>query len=289
MSLLWLNILIFLHQNPRIITMAHTYFILSLPELLTHTFLHPIRIYLRVQGVTHPVSLASLLGTLLHFPLNYVIVTRLGQGIVGVAATSNFSILLFLLLHVSPRCAAPTRNCLSSWKPLLRLVVHSCVSVCLKWRWYEIMIILCGLLVHPTVTVASMGILIQTILLIYVFPSSLGFTVSTHVENKLGANHPSCAQLSAVVNVFLVAIMGFSAMFFAIMMRRWGRIFTDEENIIRITSMALPILGICELINYPQTVGCKRTTRPNSTSGQATVDYSRQAVPVPPPRVLELA
>lgn len=132
------------------------------------------------------------------------------------------------------------------------------------------MIILCGILVDPTATVASMGILIQTTSLIYVFPSSLGFAVSTRVGNELGANRPSRAKLSAVVSVFLAAIMGFSAMFFAVgMRRRWGRMFTADEDIIRITSMALPILGICELGNCPQTVGCgivRGMARPNTAA-----------------------
>nr|KYP67485.1 Multidrug and toxin extrusion protein 1 [Cajanus cajan] len=278
-SLLWLNIsniLLRLHQDPRITRMAHTYLIFSLPDLLTHSFLHPIRIYLRAQGVTHPVTLASLLGTLLHFPFNYIIVTRLGHGIAGVAAASaasNISIIIFLLLHVSlsgSRCAAPSLDCLAGWKPLLRLAAPSCVSVCLEWWWYEIMIVLCGLLLDPTATVASMGILIQTTSLIYVFPSSLGFAVSTRVGNELGANRPSRARLSALVSLFIAAIMGFSAMFFAVgMRRRWGRIFTADQDIIRITSMALPILGICELGNCPQTVGCgvvRGTARPNTAA-----------------------
>ncbi|KAG5030132.1 hypothetical protein JHK87_013646 [Glycine soja] len=278
-SLLWLNmssILLLLHQDPNITLMAHTYLIFSLPDLLTHSFLHPIRIYLRAQGVTHPVTLASLAGTLLHLPFNYLLVTRLRLGLAGVAAASaasNLSILLFLgaaVCFTGLHCAAPSRDCFSGWKPLLRLAAPSCVSVCLEWWWYEIMIILCGILVDPTATVASMGILIQTTSLIYVFPSSLGFAVSTRVGNELGANRPSRAKLSAVVSVFLAAIMGFSAMFFAVgMRRRWGRMFTADEDIIRITSMALPILGICELGNCPQTVGCgivRGMARPNTAA-----------------------
>ncbi|KAH1049436.1 hypothetical protein GLYMA_08G033200v4 [Glycine max] len=279
-SLLWLNmsnILVdLLHQDPNITLMAHTYLLFSLPDLLTHSFLHPIRIYLRAQGVTHPVTLASLAGTLLHLPFNYLLVTRLRLGLAGVAAASaasNLSILLFLgaaVFFSGLHCSAPSRECLSGWKPLLRLAAPSCVSVCLEWWWYEIMIILCGLLVDPTATVASMGILIQITSLIYVFPSSLGFAVSTRVGNALGANRPSRAKLSAVVSVFLAAIMGFSAMFFAVgMRRRWGTMFTADEDILRITSMALPILGICELGNCPQTVGCgvvRGTARPNTAA-----------------------
>ncbi|KHN41675.1 MATE efflux family protein ALF5, partial [Glycine soja] len=88
-SLLWLNmssILLLLHQDPNITLMAHTYLIFSLPDLLTHSFLHPIRIYLRAQGVTHPVTLASLA-----LPFNYLLVTRLRLGLAGVAAASAAS------------------------------------------------------------------------------------------------------------------------------------------------------------------------------------------------------
>ncbi|KAL2347410.1 hypothetical protein Fmac_001410 [Flemingia macrophylla] len=109
-SFLWLNIsniLLRLHQDPCITNLAHTYLIFSLPELLINSFLHLFCIYLRVQGVTHPVTLASLLGTLLHFSFNYVIITHLGHRIANIVATSNFSILLFLLLQVSPPYAAP--------------------------------------------------------------------------------------------------------------------------------------------------------------------------------------
>ncbi|KAI9119221.1 hypothetical protein K1719_009896 [Acacia pycnantha] len=277
-SLLWLNIsriLLLLHQEPHISHMARTYLLFVLPDLATNSFIHPLRIYLRAQGITHPLTLASVAGTILHIPFNFLLVTHLRLGVAGVAvasAASNFSILLFLVTYVwmtgihEPTWTKPSRECLSGWKPLLRLAAPSCVSVCLEWWWYEIMIILCGLLVDPRATVASMGILIQTTSLIYVFPSSLGFAVSTRVGNELGADRPYRAKLSAVVSVFIASVMGFSATIFASAIRyRWGRMFTDDEQILRLTSAALPILGLCELGNCPQTVGCgvvRGTARP---------------------------
>ncbi|KAM2999966.1 hypothetical protein FF2_041422 [Malus domestica] len=39
-------------------------------------------------------------------------------------------------------------------------------------------------------TVDSMGVLIQTTALIYIFPSSLSFSVSTRVCNEIGGNNP---------------------------------------------------------------------------------------------------
>ena len=50
------------------------------------------------------------------------------------------------------------------------------------------MIIFCGLLVNPKTTMESMEILIQNTTLVYIFPSSFSFVVSTRVGNELGAN-----------------------------------------------------------------------------------------------------
>ncbi|XP_043721986.1 protein DETOXIFICATION 52-like [Telopea speciosissima] len=282
LSLLWLNmskILLCLRQDPNITRIAHTYLLCSLPDLLTNSFVHPIRIYLRAQGITHPLTLASCASAILHVPANLLLVSHLRLGVAGVAAASaasNFFALLFLVsyvwaagLHV-PTWETPSRECLTGWEPLLRLAAPSCVSVCLEWWWYEIMIVLCGLLTNPEATVASMGVLIQTTALLYVFPSSLGFAVSTRVGNELGANRPGKARASAVVAVLLAAMMGLSAMVFASGMRdRWGRMFTTDAEILRLTSAALPILGLCELGNCPQTVGCgvlRGSARPSTAA-----------------------
>lgn len=278
-TFLWLNIsniLLYLHQDPSITRLAHTYLLFSLPELFTNSFIHPLRVYLRAQGITHPLTLATLAGTALHFPINYFFTVRLQLGVSGVAAaaaTSNVLVLITLVLYVwatglyRETWTKPTRECLTGWGPLIKLAAPSCVSVCLEWWWYEIMIVLCGLLMDPKATVASMGVLIQTTSFLYIFPSSLGFGVSTRVGNELGANRPEKARLSAIISIFIAAVMGLSAMVFATSIRgSWGRMFTDDTEIIRLTSAVLPILGLCELGNCPQTVGCgvvRGTARPS--------------------------
>lgn len=128
------------------------------------------------------------------------------------------------------------------------------------------MILLCGLLLNPRATVASMGILIQTTALIYIFPSSLSFGVSTRVGNELGANNPQKAKLAAIVGLSSSFVLGFSALCFAVTVRKiWASMFTQDAEIIALTSMVLPIIGLCELGNCPQTTGCgvlRGTARP---------------------------
>ncbi|KAF8052948.1 hypothetical protein N665_1485s0016 [Sinapis alba] len=281
-SVLWLNvgkISVYLHQDPDIAVLAQTYLIFTLPDLITNTLLHPIRIYLRAQGIIHPVTLASLSGAVFHLPANIFLVSYLRLGLKGVAVASsltNIFVVAFLIcyvwasgLHV-PTWTDPTRDCFRGWAPLLRLAGPSCVSVCLEWWWYEIMIVLCGLLVNPRSTVAAMGVLIQTTSFLYVFPSSLSFAVSTRVGNELGANRPKTAKLSATVSVFFAAVTGITAAAFAYSVRNaWGMVFTKDDEILRLTAAALPILGLCEIGNCPQTVGCgvvRGTARPSTAA-----------------------
>ncbi|KAE8724993.1 BAG family molecular chaperone regulator 1-like [Hibiscus syriacus] len=127
------------------------------------------------------------------------------------------------------------------------------------------MILLCGLLLNPRATVAWMGILIQTTALIYIFPS-LSFSVSKRVGNELGANRPNKAKLAAVVGLHCGIMLGFSALVFTVIVRNvWASMFTDDREIIALTSLVLTVIGLCELWNCPQTTGCgvlRGTSRP---------------------------
>ncbi|XP_027923899.1 protein DETOXIFICATION 49-like [Vigna unguiculata] len=277
-SLLWLHmkkILLLCGQDEAIATQAQSYLVYSIPDLIAQSFLHPMRIYLRSQSITLPLTLCASLSILLHIPINYFLVSHLGLGIKGVAlggVWTNFNLVASLILYVvfsgtyKKTWGGFSFECFTQWGSLLNLAIPSCVSVCLEWWWYEIMILLCGLLVNPRATVASMGILIQTTSLLYIFPSSLSFSVSTRVGNKLGAQKPSKARLSAIVGLSCSFVSGVLALIFAFMVRNtWATMFTKDKEIITLTSMVLPIIGLCELGNCPQTTGCgvlRGTARP---------------------------
>ncbi|GJV02999.1 DETOXIFICATION 49-like protein [Tanacetum coccineum] len=277
-SILWINmkkILMVCGQDQEIATMAQTYLLYNLPDLLAHSFLHPLRIYLRSQYITIPLTFCATLSIILHIPINYLFVTKLEMGIKGVALSSvltNFNLVASLIIYImisgvyKKTWGGISRKCFKGWCSLLNLAIPSCISVCLEWWWYEIMILLCGLLVNPKATVASMGILIQTTAFIYIFPSSLSFSVSTRVGNELGAGQPGKAKLATIVGLCCSFIFGFCALFFATGVKNlWAIMFTQDKDIIALTSLVLPIIGLCELGNCPQTTGCgvlRGTARP---------------------------
>ncbi|KAH9296803.1 hypothetical protein KI387_028485, partial [Taxus chinensis] len=273
--LLWLNmekILIFCGQDEAVTKMAGRYIMFTIPDLLAQGILHPLRIYLRTQNITFPLACTAAVAVVLHVPINFFLVEILNMGIAGVAvaaAWTNVNLVISLLCYVclsgvykKTRDAeviitVGCREYFSGWTQLLKLAIPSCVSVCLEWWWYELMIIFCGLLINPKATVASMGILIQTTSLIYIFPSSLSVGVSTRVGNELGANRPGGARRAMIVALCCASVLGFMAMTFANSIRySWAKLFTRDPDILTLTSMALPVLGLCELGNCPQTTGC---------------------------------
>ncbi|CAL9037455.1 unnamed protein product [Musa banksii] len=235
-SFLWRNmrrILSWCGQDEQIASAAHVFITFAIPDLFLLSFLHPLRVYLRSQNVTFPVTCCSVVSVVLHIPLNYLLVVRLRMGIAGVALAmvlTNLNLFVCLLLFVL--CSG---SCKDSW----------------------LMILLSGLLPNPRAAVASMGILIQTTSLVYVFPSALSFGVSARVGNVLGANHPAKARTATMVSLACALVLGLAAMAFTTSMRhQWGRLFTDDAEILKLTTLALPIAGLCELGNCPQTTGC---------------------------------
>lgn len=268
-TLLWLNvepILLFCGQSPAITAVASTYLSFSLPILVFQSFLNPIKIYLRTQNITMPLTLGAAVALILHAPANYFLVCSLGLGIQGTALAAaffdfNLVATLLIYLHFSGLKVNPWRGwsweCFREWKPLLNLAVPSCVSVCLEWWWYELMIVFSGLLANAPEAISAMGILIQTTSLVYTFPSALSLAVSTRVGNELGANRPERARLSTKVALLSALFMGCIAMAFTTTLRDvWGQAFTSDPAIVSLTAMALPVVGLCELGNCPQTTGC---------------------------------
>lgn len=268
-SLLWLNIeplLILCGQDPTISSIASTYLCFCLPDLFFQSIINPLKIYLRTQNVTFPLTFSAAFSLALHAPINYFLAHHLGLGIKGVAmavVVADFNLLLVLFLYVSlsgvhrKSWQGWSAECFDGWKPILSLAVPSCISVCLEWWWYELMILLSGVLFNAAEAVSTMGILLQATSLAYIFPSALSLAVSTRVGNELGANRPSKAKTSCHVATLCAVFTSFVAMLFMTTFRHaWGKAFTDDKAILWLTAAAMPVVGLCELGNCPQTTGC---------------------------------
>ncbi|KQK12236.1 protein DETOXIFICATION 54 [Brachypodium distachyon] len=279
-ALLWLNagpILVSLGQDPAIAAAAASYAAWALPDLAAGAVLQPLRVYLRSQGVTKPMAACSALAVAIHVPLNLLLVFVLGAGVRGVAAAqalTNFNMAVFLVGYVrwaglcdgTWKGFAPPREVARGLGGLARLAVPSCVGVCLEWWWYEVVTVLAGYLPNPTAAVGAAGVLIQTTSLMYTVPMALAACVSTRVGNELGAGKPRRARTAAMVALWCSLGVGLAhAVWTAFFSAQWVSLFTTDPSVVALASAAMPVLGLCELGNCPQTTGCgvlRGTARP---------------------------
>ncbi|KAK2394931.1 Protein DETOXIFICATION 55 [Trifolium repens] len=298
-SLLWLNlesIMLCLHQNQDITRIASLYCRLSIPDLIANSFLHPIRIYLRSKGTTWPLLWCTSLSILIHIPIIIFLTFKLHLGVQGIAISAfvaNFNTLLFLLSYmfyihfskVSISIPNPSPPLLSSqqekqtniktlgkeWNMLIIFSIQSCLGVCLEWWWYEFMTILAGYLYNPRVALATAGIVIQTTSLMYTLPTALSASVSTRVGNELGASQPSRANLSTMVAIGMsLASSTLGLLWTTLGREKWGKVFTNDKEVLDLTMIVLPIIGVCELANCPQTTCCgilRGSARPGIGAG----------------------
>ncbi|EOY06562.1 hypothetical protein QUC31_016201 [Theobroma cacao] len=285
-GLIWFNLeplMLSINQNPDITKVASLYCRYAIPDLIANSLLHPLRIYLRSKGTTWPLMWSTLFSTICHLPITILLSFTLRLGVPGIAISTfitNFNTLFFLLCYMfytrsstrTPEENSSLRTPLSppplfppssaallweEWGVLLRLAIPSCIAVCLEWWWYEFMTILAGYLSNPRVALATSAIVIQTTSLMYTLPTALSASASTRVGNELGAGRPSRARLATVVAIGLALLTSFFGLLLTILGREaWGRIFTTDNEVLELTMIVLPIIGLCELANCPQTTSC---------------------------------
>ncbi|XVF00367.1 hypothetical protein REPUB_Repub03eG0279200 [Reevesia pubescens] len=269
-TLLWLNmepILLSIGQDKTITSVAKVFITYSIPELLAQALLQPLRIFLRAQSVTLPITLSATFAMILHLPINYFLAIYLDLGVRGIALASacnilnlNLALVVYLFFtetSIKPWDGQVLTKCYRDWCPLVGLMAPSVLSVCLEWWWYEIMVLLCGLINNPETSVAAMGILIQTTGLLYVFPHSLSLSLSTRIGQELGDEAPTQARRTTIIGLIIAMVCGLLAFTFTIAVKDvWGKIYTCEPQVLAMISVVLPILGFCELGNYPQTAAC---------------------------------
>lgn len=291
-AFLWANLepfMLRLHQNLEITHIASLYCWYAVPDLIANSLLQPLRIYLRSKGTTRPLMWCTLLATFLHLPITIFLAFTLHLGVKGIAVSTfftNFNTLFFLLGYIfytrsskEPLCIPLIQNILvpstisqgEEWGMLLRLAIPSCLAVCLEWWWYEFMTFLAGYLYKPDIALATSAIVIQTTSLMYTLPSALSASISTRVGNELGAGRPAKASLATTVAIWLALLTSmFGLLWTTIGREAWGRVFTKDSEVLELTVAVLPIIGLCELANCPQTTCCgvlRGSARPSVGAG----------------------
>ncbi|PWA90666.1 MATE efflux family protein [Artemisia annua] len=217
-SILWMYIdklLILLGQDPLISAEACKFSVWLIPTLFPYAILQLIIRYLLSQSLIFPMLWSSIVVLVLHVPICWALVFKLGLGTAGAALAIGISYTLNVIflghyLYCSEACEKTrvtySGDVFPSIKEFFRFAIPSAVMICLEWWSYEIVVLLSGLLPNPQLETSVLSICLTVGALHYFIPYSFGAAASTRVSNELGAGNPQAAKTALVAASALGAV-----------------------------------------------------------------------------------
>eukprot|EP01018_Ginkgo_biloba_P014506 Gb_32573 [translate_table: standard] len=273
-------ILILLGQSTRIASAAALFVYGLIPQIFSYALNFPIQKFLQAQSVVAPSAYISFFTLFIHLFLSWLAVYKLGLGLIGAALVLSLSwwiivIAQFVYIIKCPKFKYTwtgfSIQAFSGLSSFLGLSIASAIMLCLESWYFQILVLLAGLLKNPEIALDSLAIC--TSVSGWVFMVSIGFNAaaSVRVSNELGAGNPKAALFSAIVATtisFLISVV----VAICIMLGRnvLSYAFTGGEEVSKAVSELCPFLAMSILLNGVQpvlsgvAVGC---------GWQATVAY----------------
>ncbi|CAM8915244.1 unnamed protein product [Rhodiola kirilowii] len=257
-------LLILLGQSKSIASQAAIFVYGLIPQIFAYAANFPIQKFLQAQSIVAPSAYISL-GTLaVHLVLTWLVVYRLGFGLLGASLVLSFSwwlvvIAQFLYILWSDKCK-------STWKgfslqaftglwEFFKLSSASAVMLCLETWYYQILVLISGLLENAEVTLDSLSICMTISGWVYMISVGFNAAASVRVSNELGAGHPRAAAFSVLV---VTVTSGLIALFFGILVLIFRQdisyLFTGGETVANATAELCPFLAASILLNGIQPV-----------------------------------
>ncbi|KAI9127720.1 hypothetical protein K1719_000713 [Acacia pycnantha] len=258
------QILLLLGQNTIIATQAAIFVYGLIPQIYAYAANFPIQKFLQAQSIVAPsayISAATFAG---HLVVTWIVVFKLDGGLLGAALVLSLSwwvvvVAQFVYIVVSKRCERTWRGfSLEAFTGLwgfLKLSVASAVMLALETWYYQILVLIAGLLEDPEIALDSLSVCMT--ISGWVFMIAVGFNAaaSVRVGNELGAGHPKSAAFSVVV-VTMVSL--FIALIFAVLVLIFRHvisyIFTSGTTVADAVSELAPFLAVTLILNGIQPV-----------------------------------
>ncbi|CAN1811084.1 Protein DETOXIFICATION 40 [Linum perenne] len=257
-------IMILLGQSPAIASAAALFVYGLIPQIFAYAVNFPMQKFLQSQSIVLPSACISLATLGLHLLLSWAAIYKFGLGLLGGSLVLSFSWWVvvaaqFIYIVVSPRCretwAGFSVKAFLNLGVFVKLSAASAVMLCLEIWYYQILVLVAGLLKNAEIALASLAIC--TTISGWVFMVSVGFNaaVSVRVSNEIGAGHPRSASFAvwaSTITSFLIATV--LAVITMSLRHVISYAFTGGITVATAVSELCPFLAVSILLNGVQPV-----------------------------------
>ncbi|CAI2164149.1 16991_t:CDS:2 [Funneliformis geosporum] len=249
-------ILVFLGQNEELSAYAQTFLrwsILGAPPIFIFWCVEK---FLQAQGIMQATSYVLIIVSPINILLNYGLVwwEKIALGFIGAPIATNISNWLMLILSIlyikyidgHQAWGGWTRACLYDWSSFMRLAIPGILTSCADWWIYELIALASGY--FGSTQLAAHRLVLTIALLFFQLPRSISLATSNRVGNFLGAGFSKKAKVTAEISLLLAVIGAIcNAMGIFIFRDSWGYLFTNDEEVVKLTASVLPLCVLFQL------------------------------------------
>ncbi|KAK4772638.1 hypothetical protein SAY86_014413 [Trapa natans] len=234
-----------------------------IPQLFAYAMNFPIAKFLQAQSKIMVMAVISAVVLVLHTVFSWLLMLKLGWGLVGAAVVLNVSwvtIVVAQLVYIfSGTCGRAWSG--FSWKAFhnlwgfVRLSLASAIMLCLEIWYLTALILFAGYLKDAEVSVDALSICMNILGWTIMVAFGMNAAISVRVSNELGAAHPRTAKFSLVVAVMTSFMIGVAISIVLIAAREeYPALFSTDSAVRALVRKLTPLLAVCIVINNVQPV-----------------------------------
>ncbi|XP_050905408.1 protein DETOXIFICATION 27 [Lathyrus oleraceus] len=234
-----------------------------IPLHFSLAFQFPLNRFLQCQLKTAAIAWISLMAFFIHIFVSWLFVFKLQLGVIGAAATLNFSWwALTIGFYVYTVCG----GCPLTWKgfsmeafsglwEFLKLSTASGVMMCLESWYYKILILMTGNLPNADIAVDALSICMNINGLEFMIPLAFFAATGVRVANELGAGNGKGAKFATIVALLTSSAIGvFFWVLIVALHKKLGYIFTTSKHVLDEVDNLSLLLAFTILLNSIQPV-----------------------------------
>ncbi|KAJ1691973.1 hypothetical protein LUZ63_016128 [Rhynchospora breviuscula] len=258
------QILILLGESPDIAKAASIFVYGLIPQIFAYALNFPITKFMQAQSIVAPSAYISAGALLVHLVLSWLMVYKVGLGLLGASLVLSISWWIivcgkFLYIVMSPECRCTwtgfTWQAFVGLPKFFKLSAASAVMLCLETWYFQIIVLIAGLLENPELALDSLSVCMT--ISGWVLMISFGFNaaVSVRVSNELGAGNPKSAAFSVFMVMMLSSLISIIMAIVIMCLRdRISYVFTEGEAVSQAVSDLCPLLAASIILSGIQPI-----------------------------------
>ncbi|KAK1557949.1 hypothetical protein Q3G72_034635 [Acer saccharum] len=257
-------ILILLGEPAAVSSAAAVYVYGMIPQIFAYAINFPIQKFLQAQSIVAPSAYIAAATLVVHLFLSWVVVYKLGLGLIGASLVLSLS----WWIIVGAQCVyiVMSDGCKETWKGLsfqafsglcdfVKLSGASAVMLCLETWYFQILVLISGLVDNPELSLDSLAICMTITGWLLMVSFGFNAAASVRVSNELGAGNPKSAKFSVViVNLVSFTIAVMEAVAVLALRHVISYAFTSGETVAAAVSELCPYLAVTLILNGVQPV-----------------------------------